>query len=110
MSIDVAKFENQARHQSWIHRSLGSLDVFLNVLSGGATDDTISSRMQRWKTGQVPHPNAIKKTVGRFMCWWLGKIQAHHDIKANAGDLARAEDEEVRARKTLEDSNAKDIQ
>lgn len=109
MTIDAEKFENQARHQSFIHRALGAFDVLLNVWTGGATDDTISSRMQRWKDGTVPHPNAVKRTVGRFMCWWLGKIQKDHDIKANAGDLARAEDEEKRTRQTLQDSGAEDI-
>lgn len=107
--IDAGKFEERARRQPFWNRALGSLDVTINVWTGGATDDTISSRMQRWKIDDVPKPNVAKRTVGRFMCWWLGKLQKDHDVKANAGDLARAEDEVVRTKRTLSKSGAVDV-
>lgn len=109
MSVDAGKFAQSALKQRYWHRALGQFDVFLNVLAGGAPDDTISSRMQRWKIDAVPKPNAAKRAVGTFMCGWLGWLQKDHDIKANAGDLGRAEAEEKRTRSTLEKSGAEDI-
>ncbi|HLI02751.1 MAG TPA: hypothetical protein VFC10_07380 [Terriglobia bacterium] len=108
-SVDAARYEAQAVRQPYWRRALGQLDVFINVLAGGAPDDTISSRMQRWKIGDVPKPNSAKRAVGSFMCWWLGKLQKDHDVKANAGDLGRAEAEESRTRRTLEKSGAEDV-
>lgn len=97
----------QALAQPYWRRSLTAFDVMVNVWTGGAPDDTISSRMQRWKTDDVPKPNQAKRTVGKFMCGWLGWLQRNHDLKANAGDLARAEAEETRTTRTLEKSGIK---
>ena len=102
--INVPKLEQQAKDQGYLRRDEDELDEAFNVVADGALDDTISSRMQRWKIGGVPHPNKVKKVVGRFMCWWLGLIQKQHDVKANVGDLERAKLEEQRTEKTLEDS------
>ena len=109
MAVDAGKQEKSALKQGYVHRALGQFDVFLNVLAGGAADDTISSRMQRWRINDVPKPNAAKRIFGTFMCGWLGIIQTDHDVKANAGDLGRAEAEELRTKKTLEESGAQDI-
>jgi hypothetical protein len=102
--MDIKKLEQAATHQGYLRRIAVVIDKALNVVTLGAPDDTISSRMERWKLGDVPHPNAVKKIAGQFMCWWLGKIQPDHDIRANAGDLGRAEAEERRTRKTLKDA------
>lgn len=106
--INVPKYEARAVKQGYIHRTLGQLDVFLNVLAGGAPDDTISSRMQRWKINDIPNPNKTKQLVGKSMCWWLGKIQKNHDLLANAGDLGRAKAEEARTQDTLKDSGVQE--
>jgi len=104
--VNVKVYERRAAGQHYVHRVLGQFDVFINTVTGGAADDTISSRMQRWKIGDVPNSNSAKKAFGKFMCWWLGKIQHEHDVKANAGDLERAEAEEKRTDKTLKDSGS----
>src|SRR5574337_1956911 len=101
MTVDAEKFGERARRQPYWRRALGAFDVALNVWAGGAPDDTISSRMQRWKLDDVPRPNKFKRTAGRAMCWALGKLQDEHDVKANAGDLARAQDEVDRTKRTL---------
>jgi hypothetical protein len=67
-----------------MHRSLVGLDQFVNVLTGGKNDETISARSQR----AADRGNKF----GQFMCWWLGKIQPDHGHKAEAGDLRRAEE------------------
>lgn len=100
--IDVKKLAAAALKQSYLRRDADELDEAVNVLTDGPIDDTISSRMQRWKDGTIPHPNRAKRAVGRFMCWCLGLIQRDHDVKANVGDLARAQAEEERNKKTLE--------
>lgn len=99
--IDVKKLKTAALRQGYLRREADELDEAVNVLTDGPIDDTISSRMQRWKDGSVPHPNKAKHLAGRFMCWWLGLIQKDHDVRANVGDLARAQAEEARNRKTL---------
>lgn len=109
MTVNAETFKANARRQPYWRRALGALDVLLNVWGGGAPDDTISSRMQRWKLDDVPNPNVAKRTVGRFMCWGLGKLQDEHDVKANAGDLARAEDEVARTKRTLRKSGATNV-
>lgn len=68
---------------SYIHRALVGLDQFVNVLTGGLPGETISARSQR-------AANRGNK-LGRFMVWWLDKIQPGHGVKAEKGDLARAE-------------------
>lgn len=102
--IDVPELESASARQSWARRTLVTFDQFLNAAAGGAPDDTISSRMQRWKIGDAPKPNKAKKIVGSFMCKWLGLIQMDHDVKANVGDMERARLEEQRTERTLEDS------
>lgn len=102
--IDADQFARQAAGQGYLHRALVGFDQWVNVLTFGAPDDTISSRMQRWKDGTVPRPGGFKRAFGRFMCGWLGKIQKAHDLKANAGDWERAELEENRTERTLKSS------
>ena len=109
MAVDAGKQEKQRLKQGYVRRDLDEIDELGNVITDGPLDDTISSRMQRWKIGNVPHPTKFKRLLGRLMCWWLGDIQKDHDIKANAGDLASAEAEEKRTKSTLEKSGAQDI-
>lgn len=75
--------ESQAAHEGYVHRTLVGLDQFVNVIAGGNPDETISARSARAaKRGGV---------VGKFMCWWLDKLQKNHGEDAEAGDLERAQ-------------------
>lgn len=100
-NLDPKKYEERADGQGFIHRNLDEVDEAINVATDGPIDDTISSRMLRWKDNTVPEPNKLKHLFGRFMCWWLGSIQTDHDILANIGDHERAEDEIKRTTKVL---------
>lgn len=82
MTIDIPKQEAKTAREGYLHRSLVGLDQFVNVLTGGNPDETISSRSQR--------AAARGDLVGKFMTWWLSKLQSQHGLKAEAGDLERA--------------------
>jgi hypothetical protein len=70
----------------WVHRSLVGLDQFVNVLTGGLPDETISSRSQR----AADRGN----WAGKAMTGFLHLFQKDHGHKAEAGDLRRAEEVE----------------
>jgi hypothetical protein len=79
----IAHEEAQAAKEGYLHRTLVGVDQFANVLLGGNPDETISSRSQRAANrGNL---------VGKFMTWWLGKIQPSHGYDAESGDVERAE-------------------
>lgn len=80
---EIAEYEQHADRESWAHKDLVAFDQFLNVITGGLPDETISARSQRLA-------DAGNK-FGKFMIWWLDKIQARHGQRAQAGDLARSE-------------------
>jgi hypothetical protein len=81
--FDAEQYEKRAAGEGYLHRTLVGLDQFVNVLTGGLPDETISARSQR----AADRGNKF----GKFMSWWLGKIQSQHGKKAEAGDEARAE-------------------
>jgi hypothetical protein len=81
--INVPQIESRAGQESYLHRVLVAFDQFGNVVLGGHPDETISSRSAR--------AAARGDLLGKFMCWWLDKIQAHHGVQAEAADLGRAE-------------------
>ena len=67
----------------WIYQALVAFDQFCNVLLGGNPDETISARSERAaERGDL---------LGKFMVWWLDKIQPNHGRGAVEGDLRRAE-------------------
>ena len=70
-----------ARREGYLHRVFVATDMLVNVVLGGLPDETISSRCAR-------HRN---RWWGRAMCWWLDKVQPHHDLLAREADLGRAE-------------------
>ena len=78
----VAQAEARAGREGYLHRVLVGVDQAANVLLGGNPDETISARSQR--------AAARGGWLGKFMCWWLGKLQANHGMKAEAGDFERA--------------------
>lgn len=78
----LAKQEAQAAHEHYIHRALVGLDQFMNVLTDGDPDETISARAARAAEKGKPWGIAMSKFLDIF--------QANHGPKAQAGDLERA--------------------
>jgi hypothetical protein len=78
----IEQQEQQTAKEGYLHRVLVALDQFGNVVFGGDPDETISSRSAR----------AAERGdwLGKFMCWWLDKLQSNHGEKAECGDLERA--------------------
>jgi hypothetical protein len=79
----VAALEQKALHEGYLHRSLVGLDQFMNVLTGGDPDETISSRAAR--------AAERGKTWGIELSKFLNVFQPDHGVKAQAGDTARAD-------------------
>lgn len=78
-----AYYEQRAEHEGWLHRALVGADQFLNVLTDGNPDETISSRAARAAEAGSP--------VGKVISDFLDVFQKAHGEKAQAGDVARAE-------------------
>jgi hypothetical protein len=79
----LARQEAQAEKEAYLKRALIGLDMFMNVLTDGDPDETISSRSAR---------AAEKgKHSGIFMSKFLDVFQHDHGAKAQAGDVARAQ-------------------
>ena len=88
---EVEDYEIRAIHEGWFHRDAVAFDQFLNVLAlHGAPDETMSAHFQRLADSG--------NKFGKFMIWWLDKVQPEHGQRAQAGDLERAE--------TVEDTEA----
>lgn len=79
----LAKQENQAAHEQYIHRALVGLDQFMNVLTDGDPDETISARAARAAEKGKPWGIAMSKFLDIF--------QSNHGPKAQAGDVERAQ-------------------
>lgn len=80
----------------YIHNILVGADQEGNIILGGKPDETISAHSARAAAKGNP--------VGRFMVWWLDKLQPNHGKLAEQGDLKRAEDVEETERKALDDA------
>ena len=78
----IAQAEASSAREGYLHRVLVGIDQAANVLLGGSPDETISARSQR--------AAARNDWLGKFMCWWLDRLQANHGMKAEAGDFERA--------------------
>jgi hypothetical protein len=79
----IQETAQQVKRESYFRRALVGLDQFVNVLTGGNPDETISSRSERLA--------AKGNRFGKFMSWWLGKIQKQHGELAEVGDATRAQ-------------------
>jgi hypothetical protein len=75
--------EQQAAHEAYIHRLLVGFDQFMNTVTDGDPDETISSRAARAAEKGKPWGVAMSK--------FLDVFQKDHGAKAQAGDLERAE-------------------
>jgi hypothetical protein len=79
----TAHQENQAAHEQYIHRLLVGFDQFINVVTDGDPDETISSRAARAAEKGKPWGVAMSK--------FLDVFQKDHGAKAQAADLERAQ-------------------
>jgi hypothetical protein len=79
----VAEQEAQAAKEAYLKRALIGLDMFINVLTDGDPDETISSRSARAAEKGKPW--------GILMSKFLDVFQHDHGAKAQAGDVARAQ-------------------
>ena len=75
--------KERATHHGYVRRVLLGLDLFGNIVTGGKVGETISARSQR----AADRGNKL----GKFMVWWLDKLQPSHGVLAEEGDLGRAE-------------------
>jgi hypothetical protein len=82
---ELALQEAQAEKEAYLRRALIGLDMFINVLTDGDPDETISSRSARAAEKGKPW--------GVFMAKFLDVFQHDHGAKAQAGDVARAQAE-----------------
>jgi hypothetical protein len=79
----IAAQEQQAAHEKYLMRALVGFDQFVNVLTDGDPDETISARASR---------AAQKgKGWGVELSRMLDVFQRDHGAKAQAGDLGRAQ-------------------
>jgi hypothetical protein len=76
--------ELKASQEAYPKRFLIALDMFMNVLTDGDPDETISSRSAR--------AAQQGKAWGKDMSKFLDLFQKDHGAKAQAGDAIRAKD------------------
>ena len=79
----TATAEQKASQEAYPERFLIALDMFMNVLTDGDPDETISSRSAR--------AAQQGKTWGIEMSKFLDLFQKNHGSKAQGGDVARAQ-------------------
>jgi hypothetical protein len=79
---EAVEQEREAASEGYIHRALVGFDQFVNVLTGGYPDETISSRSAR--------AAEYGKLWGVVMSRFLDLFQSNHGAKAQAGDVERA--------------------
>jgi hypothetical protein len=75
--------ELQTAHEHYVHRLLVGLDQFMDVVTDGDPDETISSRAARAAEKGKPWGVGLSKILNAF--------QSDHGVKAQAGDVERAE-------------------
>lgn len=79
----TAAEEQQTSKEHYLRRCLVGFDQFVNVLTDGDPDETISSRAARAAEQGKPWGVALSKLLNEF--------EPDHGAKAQAGDLERAE-------------------
>jgi hypothetical protein len=89
----IAKAELSATHHSYFARVLVGLDEFMNVTADGKLDETISARAQRLSD----QGNEFAK----LLTHGLDLLQPQHGRKAEAGQLAQAQEIEGTEKKAL---------
>lgn len=80
----------------YIHNVLVGADQEGNIILGGKPDETISAHSARAAAKGNP--------LGKFMVWWLNKLQPNHGKLAEQGDLQRAEEVVETEKKALDEN------
>ena len=75
---------NDPGKQTYIRRLPTDLDLFLNALTGGALDETISSRCSKAALGG--------NKIAKALVWVFDLFQSEHIYKAPEGDEVRAQE------------------
>lgn len=87
--------EQYSQHLGYLSRLGTGFDVFLNEITGGNNDETLSSRMARWDR----RPSGFRHRLGRLICKGLNLHEKNHGAIAEADDLGRAKKvEEIECR------------
>lgn len=79
----TAEYEASGENHGYVMRCLVALDQFANVVAGGESDETLSSRWAR--------ADLNGSRLGRLGSRILDLFQPDHGARAQAGDLARGE-------------------
>lgn len=75
--------------KQYIYNVLVGLDQFVNALTGGDPDMTLSGRMGR----AVAEGRCV---LCKVICWGLGKIQPNHCALADKHEAAAGADEVIK--------------
>lgn len=102
---EIRQAERNTRREDYIHRALVALDIFVNVLTGGNEDETISSRVRRISDAHKGWSWNPGVWISKALNAGLNLIQRDHGQHAEAGDLERAERVEHIEDKALDISN-----
>lgn len=97
-----AQSEQYEMKEGYLHRIAVALDIFVNVVSGGYEDETISSRVRRIASAYKGFSANPLIWIAKILNGWLNFILWNHGHGAEIGDLTRAETEEY-----IEDKNLK---
>jgi hypothetical protein len=87
---EIDRVERNTRKQDYVHRVLVALDMFINVITGGNEDETISSRVRRVVSTHKGFSWNAGVWVAKVLNSALNIIQPDHGQHAEAGDLERA--------------------
>lgn len=87
----IDKYEQQAAGEKYPHRVAVAFDIFLNVLTGGREDETISSRVRRISDAHPSWKCWPNIGLAKLINWCLNLFWPNHGLHAAAGDLERAE-------------------
>lgn len=79
----IAAAKLRAEHEGYLHKVAVGFDQFMNTATGGAPDETISSRAER----HAKQGNEFAK----LLSYGLDLIQKQHGQLAQVGDEVRAE-------------------
>lgn len=98
----VQQAEKQSLKKPYLYRLFRSADKFVNAVTGGNEDETISDRV--WRVTQA-HPNYHGWNPGVWLAKGLNAglnvVQKNHGAMAAAGSLADAEKVEDQEAKAL---------
>lgn len=87
----IAAWGAKAAGHDYFQRVACGLDQFVNVLTGGRLDETISSRTSR-VIRNAKLNFVVWVWIATWVIWLCDLVQDLHGVKAESGDLERAEE------------------